>query len=103
LEVVTERHDFEKMYQEQYKHMLDRMKKDLIALQLISNDLIESLRSKRQIMKDELNKQRKSKENKLQSKYRLDHLMKNIEREQDKRKERIESLQTSIKNKEDAL
>jgi hypothetical protein len=29
--------------------------------------------------------------------------MKNIEREQDKRKERIESLQTSIKNKEDAL
>lgn len=92
LELVTERHDFEKMYQEQYKHMLDRMKKDLIALQLISNDLIESLRSKRSIMKDELNKQRKSKENKLQSKYRLDHLMKNIEREQDKRKERIESL-----------
>lgn len=100
---VTERHDFEKMYQEQYRYMLDRMKKDLIALQLISNDLVESLRSKRQIMKDELNKQRKSKENKLQSKYRLDHLMKNIEREQDKRKERIESLQTSIKNKEDAL
>jgi len=32
LEVVTERHDFEKMYQEQYRHMLDRMKKDLIAL-----------------------------------------------------------------------
>lgn len=92
LELVTERHDFEKMYQEQYKHMLDRMKKDLIALQLISNDLIESLRSKRSIMKDELNKKRKSKENKLQSKYRLDHLMKNIEREQDKRKERIESL-----------
>lgn len=100
---VTEKHDFEKMYHEQYKYMLDRMKKDLISLQLISNDLVESLRSKRQIMKDELNKQRKSKENKLQSKYRLDHLMKNIEREQDKRKERIESLQTSIKNKEDAL
>lgn len=47
LDLVTERHDFEKMYQEQYKHMLDRMKKDLIALQLISNDLVESLRSKR--------------------------------------------------------
>ena len=62
---VTERHDFEKMYQEQYKYMLDRMKKDLIALSLISNDLVESLRSKRSIIKDELNKQRKSKENKL--------------------------------------
>lgn len=54
-------------------------------------------------MKDEINKDSKSKENKLQSKYRLDNLMKNIEREQDKRKERIESLQTSIKNKEEAL
>jgi hypothetical protein len=32
LDSVTERHDFEKMYQEQYIHMLDRMKKDLIAL-----------------------------------------------------------------------
>jgi len=32
LDAVTERHDFEKMYQEQYKYMLDRMKKDLIAL-----------------------------------------------------------------------
>ena len=32
LSLVTDRHDFEKMYQEQYIHMLDRMKKDLIAL-----------------------------------------------------------------------
>ena len=45
--------------------MLDRMKKDLISLQLTSNDFIESLRSKKQIMNDELNKNRKSKENKL--------------------------------------
>jgi hypothetical protein len=65
--------------------MLDRMKKDLISLTLISNDLVESLRSKRSIMSDELNKKRKSKENKLQSKYRLDNLMKNIDHEQKKR------------------
>lgn len=83
--------------------MLDRMKKDLISLQLVSNDLIESLKSKRQIITDELNKQRKSKENKLQSKYRLDNLMKNIDHEQKKRQERILSLQTSIRNKEEAL
>jgi len=56
LKSVTERHEFEQMYHEQYKHMLDRMKKDLISLQLTSNDLIESLRSKRQIMNDEMNK-----------------------------------------------
>jgi len=45
--------------------MLDRMKKDLISLQLTSNDLTESLKSKKIIINDELNKQRKSKENKL--------------------------------------
>ena len=54
-------------------------------------------------MNDEVDKQRKSKENKLQSKYRLDNLMKNIDHEQKNRKERIISLQTSIKNKEEAL
>jgi hypothetical protein len=45
--------------------MLDRMKKDLISLQLTSNDLTESLKSKKIIINEELNKQRKSKENKL--------------------------------------
>jgi hypothetical protein len=66
-------------------HMLDRMKKDLISLQLHSNDLTESLKSKRIIITDELNKHRKAKENKLQSKYKLDNLMKNIDHEQKKR------------------
>ena len=79
------------------------MKKDLIALQLRSNDLIESLRSKNQIYKEESEKQRIAKENKLQSKYRLDNLMKSIDHEQKKRQELIISLQTSIKDKEEAL
>ena len=49
-------HEFEMLYQNQYQHMLDRMKKDLISLSLAANDLIESLRSKHTIMNDELNK-----------------------------------------------
>ena len=44
-----------------------------------------------------------AKEHKLQSKYRLDNLMKNIDHEQKKRQERIIALEKSIKNKEDAL
>jgi hypothetical protein len=79
------------------------MKKDLIVLQLRSNDLTESLRSKNQIYKEESEKQRIAKENKLQSKYRLDNLMKSIDHEQKKRQELIISLQTSIKDKEEAL
>ena len=92
LSVVKETHDFEQLYQYQYQHMLDRMKKDLISLQLYSNDLIESLKSKKTIMSEEVNKQRTAKEHKLQSKYRLDNLMKNIDHEQKKRQERIISL-----------
>jgi HSP20 family molecular chaperone IbpA len=61
--------------------MLNRMKKDLISLQLTSNDLTISLHSKEQIYKEENTKQRIAKEHKLQSKYRLDNLMQNIEHE----------------------
>ena len=82
--------------------MLRRMKKDLIASQLHSNALVESLRSKTQIYKEEFEQQRIARESKLQSKYRLDMLMLNIEHEQSKRQERIISLQTSIQNKDEA-
>ena len=47
--------------------------------------------------------QMQSRQEKLQSKYKLDNLMKMIDHEQKKRQERISSLQTSIQNKQDAL
>ena len=65
--------------------MLDRMKKDLIAMTLKINDLSDSLRHKKIILNDEMMKQTSSREQKLQSKYRLDNLMKNIDHEQAKR------------------
>jgi hypothetical protein len=49
LEEVTNEHLEQQLFHETYKHMLNRMKKDLIALQLVSNDLTESLKSKQQI------------------------------------------------------
>lgn len=45
----------------------------------------------------------KSSEQKLQSRYRLDNLMLNLERDQKKRQERITSLNLSIVNKELAI
>lgn len=44
--LIKEEEDFQRLYQEQYIHMLKRMKKDMVALQLDSNDLTESLKSK---------------------------------------------------------
>ena len=83
--------------------MLDRQKKDLIALTLKINELTESLRSKTNIHNTESNVQMRARQEKLQSKYKLDNLMKMIDHEQKKRQERISSLQTSIQNKQDAL
>jgi len=86
-----------------YNYMLDRMKRDLISLTPTINDLTESLRSKTGISEDEMAKLMKARETKLQSKYTLDNLMINIDRDHLKRQERIESLNLSIKNKEEAI
>lgn len=91
------------MEQMGYKYMLDRMKRDLISLTLTINDLTESLRSKKAITDDEVSKNMKSREQKLQSQFRLDSLMRELTRDQKKRHERIQALNVSIKNKEEAI
>jgi hypothetical protein len=91
------------MYEKTYRYMLDRMKKDLIALTLDINDLTESLRSKKQIFQDEGNKKITARERKLQANYRYQNLMKNISHEMVKNSERITSLKTSIENKDETL
>lgn len=49
LEQLQEEHKFELLTQAQYEHVLSRMKKDLIASQLKSTELKESLKSKMDI------------------------------------------------------
>lgn len=100
---LTLTHDFQQMTKQSRKYMLDRMKRDLISLSLRINDLTESLRSKQTICDDEMSKHMKSREQKLQSQYRLDNLMKELTRDQNKRHERITALNISIKNKEEAI
>jgi hypothetical protein len=48
-----------------YTHMLDRMKKDLIAIKIGTNNQNISLKSKSLIKDSEVDKQRKAKEQKL--------------------------------------
>ena len=54
-------------------------------------------------MYEESEKSRKAKEQRLQAKDKLQQLMDFIDKEQRHREERIESLNKSIKNKEEAL
>lgn len=88
------------MCKHSYSHMLSRMKKDFIASKIKCTDLDESLKSKRQLLVFEESKQRKTKEERLQSKAIFDNLMKNIEKEQKDRQERILELNRCITNKE---
>ena len=83
--------------------MIERMKKDIIALQIQANEMHDSYKQKELIMTEEVEKSRKAKEQRMQAKYKLESLMKNIDLEQKKRQERIMSLQKSIRNKEEAL
>lgn len=86
-----------------YLHMLERMEKDFIANRLKSNDLETSLRNKTGVLDGEEDNERKTKETKLQSKTIFDNLMKNIEKEQRDRQERILELQRCIANKEESV
>ena len=103
LEHLKTTHDFQQMANMSYNYMLDRMKRDLISLTLTINDKTESLRSKKAIADDETDKHMKSREQKLQSRHRLDQLMSSLDLDQKKRQERILALNISIKNKEEAI
>ena len=70
------------MYKRTYTHMLDRMNKDYIASKLRTSELEKSLTNKSAVIDAEEEKQRTTKEGRLQSKSIFDGLMKNIEKEQ---------------------
>lgn len=101
--MIKDEHDFELMFQRSYYHMIDRIKKDIIALNIQAYDLKDSNKQKEIIMQEEAEKSRKAKEQRLQAKEKLQQLMDQIDKEQKHREERIESLNKSIKNKEEAV
>lgn len=58
--MIIEEHEFEKLTEAQYEHMLQRMKADLLASQLMSQELKESFRSKETIAGEEASKLQKA-------------------------------------------
>jgi hypothetical protein len=61
--------------------MLDRMKKDFIAAKIQTSSYENNLKNKSSVLDLEQQKQRKIKEERLQSKQIFEGLMKNIEKE----------------------
>lgn len=91
------------MTQAQYEHVLTRMKKDLIASQLKSTELKESLKSKQDIHTQESDKLRRVKQERIQAKTKLEKILYEIGLDHRERDIRMLSLNTSVKNKELAL
>lgn len=61
LEKIQLTHDFELMLQSSYKHMIDRMHRDMIAYQIEANDHLESFEAKSRILVEETEKNRAAK------------------------------------------
>jgi len=64
---IQEKHDYELMLQGTYKHMIDRMGRDMIAKQIEANDKLDSFKSKVGIMEEETEKNRSAKQEKTQN------------------------------------
>lgn len=103
LDHIKEEHNFEKLTQQTYEHMLHRMKADLIASQIRSQELKESMKSKNDIALEETEKQRKAKQERIQAKMKLQQIFNELQQDQKEREQRISGLQRSIRNKEEAL
>lgn len=95
--------DEEYITKHRYLHMLARMKKDFIAAKIQSTENDLAYKNKSAVLGVEEGKQRKIKEERLQSKAIFEGLMKNIEKEQRDRQERIHELQKCIRNKEESV
>jgi hypothetical protein len=56
--------------------MIERMKKDLIAIKIKASEIHDSCKQKESILNEESEKSRKTKEQRMQAKTKLENLMK---------------------------
>mmetsp|Transcript_15582 Transcript_15582/g.22589 ORF Transcript_15582/g.22589 Transcript_15582/m.22589 type:complete len:502 (-) Transcript_15582:40-1545(-) len=102
LEQAKKLHEEENKNKRSYMHVLDRMKKDKIALEKRSNGLQKSLKSAKQILNSETEKFRKIRESKYQSRVMLQELRENLINEKRKKEERLSKLERNVKQRQEA-
>lgn len=85
-----------------YEHMLDRMKKDRIALEIKAQSLSQNLRSARQVLGSEQQKSRKTMEAKFQSRLQLKDLKDQYEFEKRQKEDRIIQLERNVRMRQEA-
>ena len=85
-----------------YLHMLDRMKKDKIAMEIKANSIQVSLKSTKQILSTETEKYRKVRENHFQSRLILRELQKSFISERKFKDDKVQQLERNIKSRQEA-
>lgn len=101
IKVTKNKTEEERMNSRIFAHMIDRIKRDLIAMEIRKKEMETSLHSKQVMMEEQKEHLRKSKEARLQSKTIFDSLIINVGNEQKERKQRIVMLTKSIDNKQE--
>ena len=102
LHMTNKRIAEENMNSRVYGHMVERISRDLLAMEIHKKNLEKSLRNKETMYEGQMKeKLRKAKEQQLQSKNIFDNLVKNLYDERNEKKKRIEQLVKSINNKHD--
>lgn len=85
-----------------YLHMLSRMKKDKIAMEIKANSIQVSLKSSKQVLNSETEKYRKIRETHFQSRLVLKELQKSFISQRKLKDEQVLQLERNIKSRQEA-
>lgn len=85
-----------------YLHMLDRMKKDKIAMDIKANSIQVTLKSTKQLLNAETEKYRKVRETHFQSRLILRELQKSFISQRKIKYEKVQQLERNIKSRQEA-
>lgn len=101
LEITKKQHKQEISDYKSCLHMLDRMKKDKIAMEIRANTIQSSLKSTRLVLNSEVKKSQQSKEANFQSKMMLVDIRKTYSQSRRKKDEYVINLEKELKSRED--
>lgn len=102
LDNTRKKHEDEIRDKKSYLHVLDRMKKDKISMEMKANSLQISLKSAKQILDLETEKYRKMRETKYQSRFLLQDMKESLMQEKKQKDERVQQLERNVKLRQEA-
>jgi hypothetical protein len=95
------KHDEEMLSKKSYLYMLDRMKREKIAMEVKANSLQTSLKSTKLVLNAETDKFRKVRESQYHSRVMLQEIKQTVEYDQKKKNERLQQLEKNLKQRQE--